>query len=53
MSSNKRHTQKRRRQLRAALKFGSAAKPTHHSKSGRTGTAHSRKMMGRRPKDKA
>jgi hypothetical protein len=44
------HTRKRRRQQRAALKFGPEAKPRHRLLSGRTGKAHSRKLRSRRRK---
>lgn len=41
-------TRKRRRQLKAALKHGPAAKPTHQGKSGRTGSMHAKKLGTRR-----
>ena len=45
--SNKRRTRKLRRQARAVLRFGPAAKPTHKSRSGRTGQVRSSQLKGR------
>lgn len=41
--TKKRHNRKKRRQWHAKLRFGRAAAPTHTLRSGRTGTAHSKK----------
>lgn len=39
---------KKRRQLKAVLKNGKAAKPKHSGKSGRTGSMHSKKLASKR-----
>jgi hypothetical protein len=41
---NRTRTRRKRRQQKAALRFGPSAKPTHRLKSGRTGWAHTKKV---------
>ncbi len=45
---SKKRTRRLRRATKAVLKFGSAARPTHMSRSGRTGKVHSSQLKGRR-----
>jgi hypothetical protein len=44
----KTRTRRLRRQNKQVLRHGSAAKPSHKLKSGRTGKAHSAKLKSRR-----
>lgn len=46
--SNKRRTRKQRRAMKAILKFGPDARPTHKSRSGRTGKIFSSQLKGLR-----
>jgi len=46
----KRRARKQRRATKAILKFGPEARPTHKSKSGRTGQIHSSQLKGRKPR---
>jgi hypothetical protein len=46
--SRVRRRRKIRRQMRAVLKHGPSAKPSHRLKSGRTGKVHSKKLQSRR-----
>lgn len=42
-----RRTRKHRRAIKAILKHGRSARPTHKSKSGRTGKVRSSQMKGK------
>jgi hypothetical protein len=46
VSRRRQRSRKQRRATRAILKFGRNARPTHKLRSGRTGTAHSKKTPG-------
>lgn len=48
--ARKLHTRRKRRQYKAAGKFGPSAKPSHRLISGRTGKVHSKKLKSRRGK---
>lgn len=42
--SRRRHNRKKRRDVNKIIKFGKKASARHTCRSGRTGTAHSKKM---------
>lgn len=45
-----RRTRKQRRAMKAVLKYGPSARPTHKSRSGRTGQVRSSQLKGRKPR---